>query len=350
MEVSLTDQNGVLQIDIKEVAEAAARAASSFRLAVTTTRLRGENDVRLMQDVLDQVKEFIDQWDSPLDTMKLRTRGVEITFVQLSELDALKDRLNTVSSIAASITGGGYDVRRTLRSVERISKSVLHAFSSTLDAIARFLVEHQLQGFTDRQVGLVDQSREYVSLALASAAVYRTQNEVEQVAKDVKVAAGATADGSLAAHFESSAATDLKTANGFRKATIAAFSVIIAVSFVWLAFFEIPAEQFDLRDLLKLAITIPLAAFGYYLARQSRHHRDRSNWASDLAIQLRTLEAFIAPLPDEQKSTLRAHLGQRVFGARPLRDDEEGGLPMASLVDFTGKISEIVKSASATRG
>jgi hypothetical protein len=88
-----------------------------------------------------------------------------------------------------------------------------------------------------------------------------------------------------------------------------------------------------------------------YLARQSSYHRSHAAWARSLEVQLDTLEAYIAPLDDVDKSKLRAEFGRRVFGAHTYdnaEDETVAALPQVGelldeLSQLVAKLGEVVK-------
>lgn len=139
------------------------------------------------------------------------------------------------------------------------------------------------------------------------------RDETVRVRDDAQRAAGVVADTELAEEFKRYAAREERTANRLRAACMATLGLIAAVAFalIWHA-----TGQRDLsawEELARVGVTIPLGALAAYLGREASHHRQHARWAEQLVVQLRTLDAYCAPLADEQRAEMRIALGRRVF-------------------------------------
>jgi hypothetical protein len=170
--------------------------------------------------------------------------------------------------------------------------------------------------------------RQYESQAnLRRIETYANQalNRTEASASKASEAAGATSESAMAAHYQSLAEDESSAARKFRFWTIVStiFAGVTAAVFLlgpafgWEA---VAIEKNDWVHLIQRAI-VTAAVFGFaaYLARQAHQHRSMANWAGSLAVQLKTFEAFLAPVSSEEvRDQLRVSFAARAFGEHPV--------------------------------
>jgi hypothetical protein len=166
--------------------------------------------------------------------------------------------------------------------------------------------------------------------------VVRTQksaSKASEAATSASEAAGTAGESVMASYFETFAKEEWESATKFRLWTIILLALGggLAVVFLLLPAFGVEALAVDAGDFVHLAqrivVTAAVFAIAAYLARQSHQHRTLANWAKALSVQLKTFDAFMAPLdPGEAKEALRAQFAARVFGEPPvLRGDSASG-------------------------
>lgn len=170
----------------------------------------------------------------------------------------------------------------------------------------------------------------------AEEAVAKTEesaSKASEAATSASEAAGTAGESTMASYFEKFAFEEWESATKFRMWTIILLAVGggVAVVFLLLPAFGVEALAVDAGDYVHLAqrivVTAAVFAIAAYLARQSHQHRTLANWAKALSVQLKTFEAFMAPLGStEAKEALRAQFAARVFGEPPvLRGDSSSG-------------------------
>lgn len=165
------------------------------------------------------------------------------------------------------------------------------------------------------------------------ASTRKSASKASKAATHATQAAGTAGEGTLESYFEKFATDEWKSATKFRKWTIILLAVggVLAAVFLLLPALGINALNVDAGDYVHLAqrvlVTGAVFALAAYLARQSHQHRTLANWAKALSVQLKTFEAFLAPLDaTEAKEALRAQFASRVFGEPPvLRGDTSSG-------------------------
>lgn len=137
-------------------------------------------------------------------------------------------------------------------------------------------------------------------------------------------AAGLTGEAATSRYYDRLATDELSQANRFRMLTVAtvvtgilgtaAFVLGPELNWAWTRI-----EPTDYVHVFQRALLIgAVAGLAGYFSRQSHHHRATANWASSLAVQLKTFSAFLAPLNNQQLADeLRKDFGARVFGEHP---------------------------------
>lgn len=140
--------------------------------------------------------------------------------------------------------------------------------------------------------------------------VSQARDDALEALADTRKAAGVTAETSLAQHFGDYAVRERRSANRLRLSTVALALLITGLASALLL---VSSDVSAVDEPERLALTLPLAALAAYLGREASRHRNASTWAEEIRIRLLTLDAFAAPLSDEQRSQLRSEFGRGVF-------------------------------------
>jgi hypothetical protein len=137
--------------------------------------------------------------------------------------------------------------------------------------------------------------------------------EAREAAEASKVAAGIAADNTLGDHYSDIAIEELKSAKRFRVAAIGGFVLSVCMA-GYIAFAIISDHDEGIgSQLFKLAVTLPILAVAFYLAHEANSHRMVARRAKEVEIRLKTLEAFLAPLEVDQRTILRAKVGESIL-------------------------------------
>lgn len=190
-----------------------------------------------------------------------------------------------------------------------------------------------------------------IFLRISERTAIKAAERTQDIATTASKAAGITGETLMYQHYDSLANIESKTARRFRFWTIVSsvFGGVTAAVFVLgptLGWAAVNIEPGDWVHLVQRAIvTAAVFAFSAYLARQSHQHRTMANWAGSLAVQLRTFEAFLAPITSEDvRDRLRTSFAARVFGEHPVLKGEPSGTATA---DVAEKALEILAKNSA---
>jgi hypothetical protein len=154
--------------------------------------------------------------------------------------------------------------------------------------------------------GIVDTARE------AAASATEAETEARRAATHVRDVAGEEAAGELSEHFATVADEERALATRWRRATVVIALALTAAAAVLLG----DANNLSAVGFIrKLAVGLPLAVLGGYSARQASRHRDTYEWARRVDVQLRTMRAFVAPLPQDLQHVVFTMIARHVFAA-----------------------------------
>lgn len=152
------------------------------------------------------------------------------------------------------------------------------------------------------------------------------EGELEETVR--QEAAGAAAAEKLGTYYEEYAACEAKRADWLRVAVAVLLLAITVIAFVINSRVELSVGV----ELLRLSVTIPLAALATYLGRESTRHRDSAKWAGELSIEMRSLPDYVKSLGDHGIELRRA-FGMRVFGMTADKSDPSDDVAQPTLSD-----------------
>jgi hypothetical protein len=179
----------------------------------------------------------------------------------------------------------------------------------------------------------VDELGRKESLRLLDDAVDKIRSQQEKAEAGVaaiSTAAGTAGGTVLFTHYDEFATAERTSASLFRRWTIGAVVVGgIAASASLVA----PASDYP-QLIQRLIVTAAIFGLAGYFARQAHQHRSLSNWASTLAVQLKTFEAFVSPVETaEARDRIRSTFASRAFGDHPAMKGEPTVTPSAAAMD-----------------
>lgn len=192
-----------------------------------------------------------------------------------------------------------------------------------IDQIDEILTDGQVQGALDANpqlredlLSLKAASQAYHGATAAVRAFYDLEADAQAVLQSMKLAAGQVAEEKLTKSFETYGDNEIKKSFWLRIA-----SVLLVVGIAVLAWTsgakgaDSPEEWGRVGVHATVALTI--GALAVYASRLAGQHRASGDWAKALEVQLRTFEAFLAPIPEEARSAIYEDFAHRVLGAPP---------------------------------
>lgn len=111
------------------------------------------------------------------------------------------------------------------------------------------------------------------------------------------------------AHFEENAAAEKASADRLRLVASSLVLLVSAIAGVVLVSSNFTATTLA-GDIARIAVTLPIAVLAGYLGREASRHRASANWYRLLEVQLKTLDAFVAPLEAGEQARQRAELAE----------------------------------------
>ncbi|WP_354263685.1 hypothetical protein [Arthrobacter sp. OAP107] len=239
--------------------------------------------------------------------------GVE-SYVNLLRRGLTDSESQDVMGVAAQLFDLFAEVARRLRKQAKVPVSAtLEQLLARYDFMAEMRATRVLRQQAEELVASTEKSASKASEAATSASE----------------AAGTAGESTLASYFEAFTKDEWESATRYRVWTIRLLAIGggLAAVFLLLPAFGVEALALEAGDYVHLAqriiVTAAVFALAAYLARQSHQHRTLANWAKTLSVQLKTFDAFMAPLDsNDAKEALRAQFAARVFGEPPvLRGD-----------------------------
>jgi hypothetical protein len=174
----------------------------------------------------------------------------------------------------------------------------------------------------------------------AAVAAQEDARKAKDSAVAAQEAAGMTSDAALSSYYGELAKEEKDAANTFRRITVTmAFTgagstaLFVAGPSLGLDWLELAAGDFV--HLIQRGVFVA-GVFGLagYFARQAHQHRSMANWASALAVQLKTFDAYLRAVENpDAKDELRKSFAARVFGDHPAMKGEPTVTPSAAAMD-----------------
>ena len=307
--------------------------------AASMAELRGLTQTGAANDIdLGFVIDTIDAWvrlttdtgvlslfeEHNIDTLKVESRIPLKVFPDALELfDTFRFAIHMEDT--AKLANVAVDLFNLFGAVaSRLTQFSEIAFSK---ALARAFERYEVSSRIRAAEELRRQAEELVASTRKSASV------ASEAATSASEAAGTTGENVMASYFESFGDQEWEAATRFRLWTIVLLAAggVLAAVFLLLPAFGVTGLAVDAGDYVHLAqrvvVTAAVFALAAYLARQSHQHRTLVNWARAIAVQLKSFDAFMAPVTSaEAKELLRAQFAARVFGEPPiLKGDAPAG-------------------------
>lgn len=284
------------------------------RAGALVSHILREGDFELSsRQVVSEELDLFQEVDRMIEVVDYPTDYDGVNFRELG--DGILDNLRE------AIRSGSDDL--LLHWVRDTSTALTRHVSSLNDA--QKLDDASSRGIASRTSSLAQQASSLLDQSALRASAKRLTEELQESVEKAKDATGTLGNASLSSHFATYADKEVGSANRFRAAALAGFTVALAFALVfgngkdgWLLTFQ--------SDWTALAFKITGAAgiggISAYLARQSGQHRRMANWARSMAVQLQSFPAFIDPLDHEEQAEMYRMLARRVLTAPP---EKQGG-------------------------
>ncbi len=144
-----------------------------------------------------------------------------------------------------------------------------------------------------------------------------SEARAREAARAAERAAGVTAQGRLAANFDSIAGAESKLAFVFQALGVVSLLGGSILAFVLLL--DVDQDSVGVKEIVtKALVSIPGFVLFFYFTAEATQHRAHSRWARQIAVQLDTVDAFTESLSTQASSEIVLQLGRSVFrGADP---------------------------------
>jgi len=331
--------------------QALARSLSSKAESLLAAKTEGATHPR--EPVLELLSDTLRLWSEFLTNTHVQSAYAESalhpgtsTWVDDNHVGHIEERVRALTlpldSTWAATTGN--ELRALLRSLVQRSdllEPALPGQEGTELLQFKYSVLLRLQQLDER--ALQD------AVVRANRAAVESEKNQEATAR----AAGITGDATMSSYYSKLAVAEAKDANNFRRLTVA---FALAAGTFALIFVLFPAGFIPdlgspneyVRLIQKTVFIAGVFGLAGYFARQAHQHRSMSNWATSLAVQLQTFDAYIAAIDDSGvKNELRQVFGARVFGDHPAMRGEPAGAPSATAVEAAAGLLAKLTASSA---
>ncbi|MFI5430002.1 hypothetical protein [Aeromicrobium sp. UC242_57] len=161
----------------------------------------------------------------------------------------------------------------------------------------------------------LEESRNRASSRLSAIRADEAATSAEAAASRARSSQGAIGDLDLASYFSTYSKSELGSSDLFRYMTfvLSFAAVVIAVAGArW-------ADGSKLSDSLvtHVLVVVSIGGFAAYTGRLAGQHRMKGDWAAAVAVQLRSLENFVAPVDEVTRAQIYLHFSARVLGPPP---------------------------------
>lgn len=254
------------------------------------------------------------------------------------------------------------DSLRLQQNLEHITPRFAHLRDQLKGAISKIrrrvrihLTDGELDSLTDDVEGIEQRLRWIDATSSIESDMRNAQSRKKQLDElyvEATKTTGRVGEVGISSFYETFAQKENDSANAFRVWTIVAGTVagLTAAAFLILPEFGIlKIGGSDYAHLIqRVIVTAAILGVAGYFARQAQQHRTLANWASALAVQLQTFEAYIAPIDNQEAvNTLRASFAARAFGDHPtMKGETPAGVSptaMDAAVDLVAKLAPVNK-------
>ena len=262
------------------------------------------------------------------------------------------------SRIAEQLSRTEVSFQKTEKQIEARLQE-LNAEKARLDkAIAEFQEQfskaeetrrERFSDLTDEQQdefrALLDQSRESLQAQLTSVSEH-VENVIEQLKEqqeEVEKIVGAVGATGMSAGFQTAADYEKKQAEIWRLVGVAA---LVAIVFVALFTFAPPEEGLDWITIArKVLVSTPLGALAAYALTEAGRHRRRQTRNRRLALELASIDPYLARLPESDQHTVKKTLVERWFAQKQPPTKEEAVTQKSLLNLIRDLVKEVVRKS-----
>jgi len=162
-------------------------------------------------------------------------------------------------------------------------------------------------------VGILPQNPVFMTGA-ASVALGRARD----AANRAEEAAGTAGVSALASHFDAYSARERRAAGWLR--LIASGCILLVVAAAGTTVVMARGHSFGWSEVARISVALPFAVLAGYYARLSAIREKGAVWAAGLAVQLKTIRAYVDNLPPDTGLSIMTAFAKRVFGANDIAD------------------------------
>jgi hypothetical protein len=287
-------------------------------LAPTFDLIRKFVELFSLSDSNSAYRAFVQPTSAKMDQLHLLESILEPVLVTVIEVVTFMRPATPSIDLLGSELTLGRQILNTVEELGQMSASVTEGLP--------------LRELSESALALTARLEEMQRVNLATNAA----EEAVAAAEDAKQAAGDVGTSSLSEHFTAFAREEELRATW--RQLITGLLVLLVVGLgVYGAFFQKLPTAWSAETLVKLTLSVPLLALAYYFAREASHHSAAAQRAREIEVRLRTVRAYTAELPDDDRIAVRAEFAKSLFtvldwGAANAKDANELGKEMTDTI------------------
>lgn len=156
-------------------------------------------------------------------------------------------------------------------------------------------------------------------------------------ANTARRAAGEAGEAELGQFYGAFGQSQIEASKLYRFLTIASAGLAAVVASIF--FFIYENDQFEVQGVVyRAAVLVGIAGLSTYFGRLAGQHRRLGNWALTIEVQLKSFEAFLAPMTEPAaRDALYADFCRRALGAPP--EGNSSDAPVIDVKDLTALLA-----------
>ncbi|WP_370258275.1 hypothetical protein [Marinobacter nauticus] len=278
-----------------------SRSLAERVLSINTQNLEQKSLASLLMKTSDELNEYLDSKKDSLDielASDLEARNTESSKLEINSLlSKINAAQNQSQQATADINNRINDLRKDLSSVSTSAEKM----------------ESDLREAFDRADRIFDEK------------LANLKEKEEQASELLEIISRDTISGS----FQNAAAEERAMANTLRAMSLVCMGIMAFVMFITL--WQSTTEPLATGSLvLRLAFVTIVSIPAAYLARESSRHRELEHSQHRIALELKSVDPYLATMPDEMKNKIKETLAYKIFSGPNEMERNENKTPISS--------------------
>ncbi len=264
-----------------------------------------------------------------------------------AEVDAIVDRLRRLRVVVDAVCTAGSVRKRFRAEIDEVSVFLDDKLLILLQQFREVIADSDVDGLlTGAAMPIADRYLDRIEARRLVGETEAARDAAVDALRTTRRVAGITGETKLAQHFGDYASRERRSANRLRAACIATlFAVALGAGAL---IYSAGGSLTTAEEIARLSLTIPVVALAAYLGREASRHRLAAQWASELEVQLLTVDAYTEALSDDLREQIRAELGRRVFSSGQVVAPSNSPSAVSDTAAVIERAADLVRSAAGS--